>query len=65
MLDGDILKIVEQDVEESFEVEEIKNIKDFETFFSEVDVQHGYEEDWKPKTYKPYYLEVFKKLKGE
>jgi hypothetical protein len=61
-LDQETLRAVKEEVTESFTSEEIHELGSFEEFFKEVDIQNAYEEEWEPKKYKPYYLQVYKEL---
>jgi hypothetical protein len=60
-LNKETLSLVKNDVLASFEVDEILGMS-FDDFFSEVDVQNAYEEEWEPAMYKPYYLEVYNQI---
>jgi hypothetical protein len=60
-LNKETLALVKNDVLASFEVDEILKMS-FEKFFSEVDVQNAYEEEWQPAMYEPYYLEVYNQI---
>lgn len=58
------LDAVRTEVTSSFTEEEMNEFKDFEYFFAAVDVQNGYEQDWKPKKWKPYFEAIYKEFKN-
>jgi hypothetical protein len=55
---------VREEVESSFEEDEMAEFKNFKEFFDAVDTMNAYEEEWKPKKWKPYYEEIYKEYKS-
>ena len=64
-IDPELLDLIRAEVKESFTPEEIDAFETFKDFYSEVDVQHGYEEEWDKGLYKIYYKLVWNELKGK
>jgi hypothetical protein len=62
-INKDDLESTREEVVASFSEKEMQNFKDFKEFFDAVDVQYSYEEDWKPKKWKPYYEVIWKEYK--
>jgi hypothetical protein len=63
-----IMEAVRLEVDSSFTRLEIIQLTDFEDFFSEVDIQNAYEENWNrdKEFYKPFYESVYHDiLKGK
>lgn len=63
-LKSDDLSAVRDEVIDSFSEKEMKGYKSFKDFFAEVDVQMGYEEEWNPKKWKPYYEAIWNEWKS-
>ena len=60
-----LIKAITEEVTSCYEAEELADFENFTAFFNDVDVTNAYEEEWKPKYYKPYYKKVFRKLRDE
>lgn len=60
------LKLIEKDILETWDLSEINAFPNFESFWNEIEIENAYEEDWdKEREYwRPYFYEVFKKLRG-
>jgi hypothetical protein len=55
---------IRESVTSSYTEEEMGEFKDFEEFFDAVDVQNGFESDWKPKKWKPYFEAIYNEFKN-
>jgi len=67
-MNDETMKNVREEVRSSFTKTEIILMNDFEDFFSEVEIQNAYEEDWErdKNFYKPFYEIVYNDiLKGK
>lgn len=60
----DDLDAVRVEVTSSYTKKEMEAFKDFKEFFDAIDVQNGYEEDWNPKKWKPYYETIWAEFKN-
>jgi hypothetical protein len=58
------LALVKEEVQSSFSDKEMQSFKDFDAFFKAVDTQNAYEEEWKPRKWKPYYKQVWDEYKS-
>lgn len=61
-------KAIKKEVLTSFELSEILGFASFEEFFSMIDQQNGYEEEWQvweAAGVREVYLRIFKELRGE
>lgn len=61
----ELVVLIMTEVIDSFTPEETEAFQSFDDFFNEVDTQNDYEEDWNATYYRPFYLEVYNKLKAK
>ncbi len=64
-LDFKTLVLATVEVMSEFTTEEIVKFKKFEDFFAEIDTWQAYEEEWDAVYYRPYYLCIYKAIKGK
>jgi hypothetical protein len=62
-LNNETLRLVREEVVSSYERGELGET--FQDFWDKVQVQNGYEEDWMPEKYKPFYFVTYINLKKE
>jgi hypothetical protein len=58
----EILDAIEQEIRASYFLKDVRAMS-FDDFFTEVDIDNAYEEEWKPDFYKPFYQVVYNKIK--
>lgn len=62
-LNNETLRLVREEVVSSYERGELGET--FQDFWSRVEVQNAYEEEWNPEKYKPFYFVTYINLKKE